>query len=116
MNSKKQSDSEKQFDILLYGAMKHTGWIIPQTIEEVFKAEEALEKESVVLPAEIADPYKLFNRKKQGKIKTILFKGNDSNVASELSQAAREGGEISDIVRQRMKNDRLAAEEKNNDE
>ena len=50
-------------DEQIYDALIDKGWLIPQTEDEVFRAEQALAQiECALLPPEMADPYRLFDR------------------------------------------------------
>jgi hypothetical protein len=46
----------------VYYAMRARGWIIPQTDEDVLRAEIELAHDRVTLPADLADPFAIFNR------------------------------------------------------
>jgi len=97
----------------VFEAMRLGGWILPQTPEEVLQAEKGLSESPVTLPEGLTDPYAVLERPRR----TIHLGGQtgarpDTSVEHNLAQAAREGGEIPPEVRERMRNDRRAAEGK----
>src|SRR5947209_20574589 len=67
---KKRTDTEKDtpkrgksLEDLIYDALIEKGWLIPQTEEDVLRAERALAQvECSPLPPELADPYRIIDR------------------------------------------------------
>ncbi len=108
--------SSKMLENDLYDAMRNVGSIIPQTIEDVAKAEKELESEQIDLPKTITNPDKLFDKTVCGR-RFSGFVDNNYNAEMEenLAQAARERGKISEEVLEKMKKDRKKAEN-NSDE
>ena len=55
-----QADAE--FERLVYQALKACGWLLPETVEEVRRAETELEGHKVELPETLRDPFRLLDR------------------------------------------------------
>ncbi len=83
---------------------------LPKTFEEVRKTEIEFKKSKIILPEILKDYSNVF--KERGLIGKV-FDINSSSY-NEYAQAAREGGEISEEVRNKMIEDRQKAE-KNKD-
>lgn len=60
---KNSPERNQELEDQIYDALIDKGWLIPQTEEEVLRAERALaDFECSPLPPELADPYQLFDR------------------------------------------------------
>ena len=107
------SDSFDDLEKELFEALKRFGWTIPQTEREVEKAEEEIERNLVTLPNSLRDPSKLLD-KLHNPSQPLTHRSSltDSTTMEQLARAAREGGEITPEVEERMRHDRKAAEEK----
>jgi len=103
-------DSKKYFDSLIYSSMKETGFIIPETIDDVFFIEDELEKKSLPLPTEISDPCLFLNM--ITKNEKLVKKKEPINNNDIIAHAARNGDIISDSVRNKMNKDRSKSENK----
>lgn len=54
---KNNSDIEK----MVFDAMRHAGWVLPQSADDVLRAENELAEHPVPLPTGLADPYAIGN-------------------------------------------------------
>jgi len=92
------------------------GWVLPQCEGEVARAEEELTALRIALPEELRDAAAVFEREDdegEGEGEVILGPLPSSASAyldATLARAAREGGEISPEIEERMRRDREAAE------
>ena len=113
MNGKRDDMNYSCEDIerVVFDAMRAGGWILPQTPEDVLRAEEELAESPVELPKSLAGPFAL-PAAPRGLVRLggQLASPRDVNLEQSLSQAAREGGEIPLEVREQMQKDREAAE------
>ena len=103
--------------------MLHKGLInncngFPTSIEEVEIVEEYLSKQEIEIPQILKDPSNVFKRKDKKKpTNTIIFPQSTSKeTCDNFAQAARDGGEISKSVREKMIQDRKRAENESNEE
>jgi hypothetical protein len=116
MNEDKNNSpsANEEFEKAVLKAIRRSPWMIPQTVNDVRLAEEEIASSSVNLPAEIADPYSVMDRERQGiRITDPLQADRDLGLEQNLAQAARDGGEIPPEVREQMQKDRKAAEKEN---
>lgn len=103
------------FEGAVFDAMRRAGWILPQTVEDVLRAEQELDQSAVQLPSRLADPYAILD----GPSRALRLGGrsgapDDQSVEENLAQAAREGGTIPPTVQEQMRKDRDAAEAEGN--
>ncbi len=108
-------EKNKKFEFLLQQGMKEKGWIIPQTIEDVFKFEKELAKNPIDLPPELANTDDIFSRRPRGKLNVSSLPKSEMDADSMFAQAARNGKEIPEDVREKMKQDRFRTEKDKND-
>ncbi len=97
----------------VFEALWQEGWVLPETEEEVRRAEADLESVPVVLPPELSSPCNALKRMGQpSRFKSLASPGEDNQIESDLARAAREGGTIPPDVEQKMRKDRQEAERK----
>ncbi|MBA7614364.1 hypothetical protein ES703_21628 [subsurface metagenome] len=109
-NKDKTQTSQGDFERAVFEAMRRGGWILPQTAEEVRRAEEELAANPVELPSGLADPYAVLDQPhRRIRLGGKLEVGRDS-ILENLAQAAREGEGIPLEVKEQMRKDREAAE------
>lgn len=78
----------------IYDALIDKGWLIPQTEEEVFRAERALAQiECSPLPPEMDDPYRLFDRLEDDPGEELLLRALSSDEGRVAGAAAQSGDE-----------------------
>jgi hypothetical protein len=102
-----------ELDRKIYDAMRLKGWVIPQTVEDVLRAEAELDGDDGCddLPAELMDPYAILHRESARPIKVRpLHSAGDREAEKYLARAARDGREIPPEIEERMKRDRATAE------
>ena len=96
----------------VFDAMRHVGWILPQSADDVLRAERELAEHPVSLPAELANPYAILDRPDRPiPVASGMEALRDAATEQNLSQAAREGGEIPPEVKEQMDRDRKKPEE-----
>lgn len=112
----------KNLEESIYEAMRRNGQVVPQTIEDVLRAEAegAGTGECGDLPAELQNPYTVLRHSCERK--TLEFRPAERSVDSETepeitraARAARAGKEISAEIEERMRRDREAADRENQD-
>lgn len=94
-------------------AMRAEGWLVPETAEEVLEAERALSCNETHQVSRSIPPRELLSS--SGKVRVIRSERHvmpGLEVSENLARAAREGGELSSEIEERMKRDRDAAEAK----
>jgi len=101
-------DLEREVD----EAMTSLGWKVPQTEDEVLRAEAELAENPAPLPDELTDPEQVFDRA-PGQVETgaepLLFP-TDQDIEADLARAARDGGPIPPEIEEVLRRDREAAE------
>ncbi len=104
-------DPDEKAEALLYEYYVRTGRIIPQTPEDVARAETEDEGKPVALPAKLRNP-DLFGQAPYDTAPHALRAPITAPSASvqNLARAAREGGTISPKTEEKMERDRAEAE------
>jgi hypothetical protein len=111
-NKKKGMTLEgKALEREVFRAMRSEGWLIPTTVEEVLEAQKSLAEAGIDINSLAEKPHD--RPVASGKVISIcpangIASGNE--IRENLARAAREGGEISSEVEERMRRDRDAAE------
>jgi len=98
-------------------ALALMGWVAPQREEEVARAEEELAEHPAGLPEELRDAAAAFEREDDGGevILGPLPSSASAYLDATLARAAREGGEITAEIEERMRRDREKAEREADD-
>jgi hypothetical protein len=100
---------DNELENVVHKAMKSLGWLIPLTPEEVAQAEEELRTNPVDLPEMLQDPPSLEHETRDSQTESSC-EPEVIETAACLAHVAREGGTISEEVRERMNQDRARAE------
>jgi len=109
----KEPDAEKVAPDIREAA-RRLGWVVPTGEQEVREAEREAEANPVELPATLQNAKEVFqraDRPAQGRIAALGGRG-DPQVEATLARAAREPGHLTPEIREAMRRDRKAAEEK----
>ena len=120
MSKKKSQPDLKLGDIekLTYEAMRYYGLIPPMTLDEVARVEA--EFDDIELPASLRDPNEILSRLDNDAVdqphSTIPVDTINVDAVRNLARAAREGGDISPEVEQRMREDKARIEQQTNDQ
>lgn len=107
---KRPEPGEDEVERLVYDAMRSSGWLPPETEEDVARAEEELAREPVPLPEDLKDPSAVIQRLTRCEPRSPLGLPSSAETEGNLARAAREGGEIPEEAEERMRADREAAE------
>lgn len=109
------ANGDEQFASLeqeLYYALMKEGLFVPETDEDVTRAEEELSASDIVLPESLSDPDSIL-AKRESDIRVDHMRLRDvSNTAENLARAARAGGVLPLEIEERMRRDRAQAERK----
>jgi hypothetical protein len=114
-NMKDMTNESTQLDELVFKALSEEGGVIPQTVSEVVRAEEHLERHPPEIPESLRDSRQLLERIKARKseraCKVVPFPGNmpSAKVEEELAWAARNCTEITPEIQERMRQNRTKA-------
>ena len=112
-NPKELSDAE--FEAALHGALRDEGYLFPRSAEDVASLEASIDTTGVPTP----DAQKFGQLLRQTEEKVVELpntaKVSSREVEENLAMAARNGGEISEEVRNRMYADRTEAKKQNPD-
>lgn len=112
-NAKDAFENTKDIERKIYATLRAKGLIIPITAQEVLDAEAIMKDNMVELPKELRDPDVILNRAKQKlSIKFTPLSSSNKEIEENLARAAREDGNISPEIENRMRKDREAAEKK----
>ncbi len=94
--------------------LKSMGWLVPESEEQVRQAEAALAlaETSATIPRELVDPEAAWTRSSEASYPGPGSLGFPADPASEqhMARAAREGGDISPEIEDKMHRDRKDAE------
>lgn len=106
----KQELSDDDTDRLIYEAFCEKGAFVPQTPEQVARAEAEFDEESVELPNSLRDPLSILKRKNAPRTEPRRSPHIDQSAVDNLACAARNGGEVSPDVEAAMNKDEEDAE------
>jgi hypothetical protein len=112
-NSDNHFGNEDEFSELYYQFLKDEGRILPQTIEDVKKAEDdGREVDFSDLPPALQNPKAVFERKKKFELGLIPFDVTPTveDEAQVYRKAARLGKEITPEIKAKMEQARTKAE------
>lgn len=114
MQSNKRASSRQRSvsDNELLRAMHKAHWFVPETAEEVAKAEAEIGDAVMDRPTSFQNPLNLLKQEMRLNYVNFISSNDNDEVTEGLARAAREGGVISPEVEERMKRDRDAAESK----
>jgi hypothetical protein len=116
MSTEKQPETPKKdltdndAERLIYEAFCAQGAFVPQTPEEVARAEAEFDEDSVELPASLRDPLAILKGKPAPRSVPRPSPYVDQSAVENLACAARNGGEIPPDVEKKMDQDEEAAE------
>lgn len=102
--------SDDAADRLIYEAFCANGAFVPQTPDEVARAEAELDEANVELPASLRDPLAILRRKNSPRREARRSPHIDQSAVENLACAARNGGEIPPDVEAAMNRDEEDAE------
>ena len=118
MTERPGTTQSHDFDGDVFDALTAAGWMFPETPAEVQQVEQELEQTPVHLPKHLANASSVFgriNRPPVNKDMTCPLQfPRDQEIAKGLARAARDGGDISQDLADRMRRDRLKAQEDEN--
>src|SRR5437667_6018100 len=100
--SKKTPQTHRGKDIEgeLYEAMRLVGLVLPQTVEDVIRAEQDFKQAGIELPPELSDPLEILtSAKRRAKTSGHL---TSRQIEENLAVAARNGSEITPEIRHKM--------------
>jgi hypothetical protein len=114
-NTDKLNADDDDFQSEIHRHLKKLGLAFPETPAEVDHFFSLVDKEVLPLKIQLPTAHDILAR---GMIELVeeLNASTDPIIEENLSQAAREGGEISDEVHRRMEQDRENSENKNVDD
>lgn len=86
MKKKRNNSKSNQQDKMIENALKTSGFLFPETVEEVKEFERIFGTTEVILPAELQEPTFLYSEsEKRGHSKVVKFPSEN------FAMAAREG-------------------------
>lgn len=104
------------FDDNIGKSLRQLGYVFPQTTADFKHIENLAKKQPLPQPDRLKDPYQ-FLGKRSFKSNAGASNGESlGDYSSNLSQAAREGRNISDDIKAKMAQDKLKASQKKKDE
>ena len=107
------SANDTALECVVYEALKCLGWAVPDSADDVRRAEAELSESPTPMPESLQDAAAVFEGKAAGGMANVSLTalGPDAQVEENLAQAAREGGKIPPEIEEQMRRDRLAAEQ-----
>lgn len=114
MSNTQREDQEREFEELVYRAVRSAGWLIPTTPEEVAASEELVPRTDMSLPDELHNPLAALDLRQRKPLPTHKAMPND--FPEEMARAARQAKDaISEEVEEQMRKDRDTAERESNE-
>ena len=112
---RKNTDDQAQEQALaadIHQALSDLGWVPPTSADQVAEAEGQLSGADAPLPDSLRDGEAVFDRDERDATPAVTLRfDTDDDIDATLRRAAREGGQISPEVEERMRRDRQAAED-----
>ncbi|SDP99717.1 hypothetical protein SAMN05428975_5130 [Mucilaginibacter sp. OK268] len=99
------------FDDSISKSLRKLGFIFPRTCADFNKIEENIKVNKLSMPMNLRDPSVFLGKKVFQNHSAITLSLSDYTM--KLAQAAREGNDISEEVKDKMEKDKLAAKNKN---
>ena len=109
-NAKSSNAGESVMEGVVRRVLGATGRIVPETEEEVARAEAAIDEDAVVLPAALDNPPLSDPGESQSSTSQPASNALHTEAGSNLARAARNGKSVPDDVLKKMAQDRAAAE------
>ena len=109
----KRKDKNAALEAQVHQSLTDMGWAAPESESDVRRAEAELSDSPATLPPALTDPASIFDTEAARGFavsETIKFSPS-AGVSQNLARAAREGGQISPEIEERMRRDRKAAED-----
>ena len=110
MPSGKKHATHVNLGDLVQSALLKKGLRLPVSEEEVAAAEDEVAKGDVRLPPSVADPPDFLTPPRPLKPRFARHAREPTELEEEMARAAREGGEITPDIEEKMRRDRLEAE------
>ena len=99
----------------LHQSLTKLGYIFPSTINDFKEIIKSTKEEKRKQPKQLKDPYKFLNNKVYNHNKNWVATSNESDYSEIFAQAAREGKQISEEIKNEMQKDKLKSGDKNTD-
>jgi hypothetical protein len=115
MTSGKKQAAQVNLGDLVHRALVKKGLCLPVTEGEVAAAEQDLAKHPMKLPASLAELPDFLSPSRPLRPRFAGFVREPTELEDEMARAAREGGEITPDLEEKMRRDRLEAESKSDD-
>lgn len=115
-NNKRAEMTTDELEQIMFDAMRVYG-VLPPTVEEVAALDAGLV--NVDLPFEPSDPDEILKKldvETEDDAVVLPFAGLDDASVRNLARAARQGGELTDEIEQRMANDKARFLQNEHDE
>lgn len=100
------------FDGSISKSLRNLGFVFPRTCADFNKLEENIKVNKLSMPMNLRNPSVFLGKKVFQRHSAVTLSLSDYSM--QLAQAAREGNNISDDVKDKMEKDKLAAKKKNN--
>jgi hypothetical protein len=105
-----QELSDAEAERLLYQTLLELGWLVPQTMAEVERAEKRLGQTPIELPSVLQDPFAVLDDKVPNRSPVLPTPTIDQTTVENLACAARNGGDVPPEIQALMERDRKRAE------
>lgn len=99
----------------LHQSLSKLGHIFPSTISDFKEIIKSTKEEKRKQPKQLKDPYEFLNHKVYNSHKKLISINDEAEYSEKFAQAAREGKQISEEVKNEMQNDKLKSRDKNSD-
>ena len=113
---RKQDERDDALSRDVYETLKADGRIVPQTEADVADAEAIMSETSAELPPELRDVKTVFQGPAADSGPKVIGLPGETEDDAPLRRAAREGGHLSPEIEDRMRQDRLKAQQDQGDD
>lgn len=96
----------------LHQSLSKLGYIFPSTISDFKEIIKSTKKEKRKKPKQLKDPYEFLNHKVYNSDKKFISANDEADYSEKFAQAAREGKQISEEIKNEMQKDKLKSRDK----
>lgn len=96
----------------LHQSLSKLGYIFPSTISDFKEIIKSTKEEKRKQPKQLKDPYEFLNHKVYNSDKKFISANDGADYSEKFAQAAREGKQISEEIKNEMQKDKLKSRDK----
>lgn len=96
----------------IHQSLSKLGYIFPSTISDFKEIIKSTKEKKRKQPKQLKDPYEFLNHKAYNSDKKFISANDEADYSEKFAQAAREGKQISEEIKNEMQKDKLKSRDK----